>query len=155
MRRLFGLLVAGAMILLPAFSQGHGPVFAQAAPTKTTFTGEMVVMAFAVNPDKAADYEAVIAQLKEALGKLERPEAKQQLAGWKIMKNSAAQPDGSLLYIHVISPVVPDADYSVVNIVYEANKDPSAQKAFYDKYRGALKGALFQIQGPVTSDFSK
>jgi hypothetical protein len=155
MRRLFGLLLAGAIMLLPAFSQGHGTVFAQAAPQKTTFTGDMVLWAFAVNADKTADYEQVVAKLKEALSKSERPEAKQQLAGWTVMKNAMAQPDGSLVYIHVISPVVRDADYSIVNIVYEVFKDPAEQKAFYDSYRGALKGALFIIQGPVTSDFSK
>lgn len=155
MRRLSGLLLAGAMMLLPAFSQGHGTVFAQAAPQKTTFTGDMVLQAFAVNADKTADYEQVVAKLKEALSKSERPEAKQQLAGWKVMKNATAQPDGSFVYIHVISPVVRDADYSIVNIVYEVFKDPAEQKAFYDAYRGALKGALFVIQGPVTSDFSK
>ena len=155
MRRLFGLLVAGGIVLLPAFSQGHGTVFAQAAPQKTTFTGDMVVWAFAVNADKTADYDQVVAKLKDALSKSERPEAKQQLAGWKVMKNEAAQPDGSILYVHVISPVIPDADYSIVNIVYEAFKDPAEQKAFYDAYRGALKAALFLIQGPVTNDFSK
>lgn len=155
MRRLSGLLLAGAIMLLPAFSQGHGTVFAQAAPQKTTFSGDMVLQAFAVNADKTADYEMVVAQLKEALAKSEKPEAKQQLAGWKVMKNATPQPDGSIVYIHVISPVVPDADYSIVNIVYDAFKDPAAQKAFYDSYRGALKAPLFVIQGPVTSDFSK
>jgi hypothetical protein len=155
MRRLSGLLLAGAIMLLPAFSQGHGTVFAQAAPQKTTFSGDMVLQAFAVNADKTADYEKVVAQLKEALAKSEKPEAKQQLAGWKVMKNATPQPDGSIVYIHVISPVVPDADYSIVNIVYDAFKDPAAQKMFYDSYRGALKAPLFVIQGPVTSDFSK
>lgn len=155
MRQLFGLLLAGAIVLLPAFSLGHGTVFAQAAPQKTTFTGDMVVWAFAVNADKTGDYDQVIAKLKDALSKSERPEAKEQLAGWKVMKNAAAQPDGSILYLHVISPVVPDADYSLVNIVYEVFKDPAEQQAFYDAYRGALKAALFLIQGPVTSDFSK
>ena len=155
MRRLSGLLLAGAMMLLPAFSQGHGTVFAQAAPQKTTFSGDMVLQAFAVNADKTADYEKVVAQLKEALAKSEKPEAKQQLAGWKVMKNATPQPDGTIVYIHVISPVVPDADYSIVNIVYDAFKDPAAQKAFYDSYRGALKAPLFVIQGPVTNDFSK
>jgi hypothetical protein len=155
MRRLSGLFLAGAILMLPAFSQSHGTVFAQAAPQKTTFTGDMVLQAFAVNADKTADYEQVVAKLKDALSKIERPEAKQQLAGWKVMKNSTAQPDGSFVYIHVISPVVRDADYSIVNIVYEAFKDPGEQKAFYDLYRGALKGALFVIQGPITSDFSK
>jgi len=156
MRRLFGLLVAGAIVVLPAFLQDHGTtVFAQAAPEKTTFTGDMVVWAFAVNPDKTADYDQVVAKLKDALSKSERPEAKQQLAGWKVMKNAAAQPDGSILYVHVINPVIPDADYSIVNIVYEVFKDPAEQVAFYDTYRGALKAALFLIQGPMTSDFSK
>lgn len=155
MRRLSGLVLAGAILLLPAFSQGPGTVFAQAAPTKTTFTGDMVLQAFSVDAAKTADYEQVVAKLKEALSKIERPEAKQQLAGWKVMKNATAQPDGSFVYIHVISPVVRDADYSIVNIVYEAFKDPAEQKAFYDLYRGALKATLFIIQGPVTADLSK
>ena len=153
MRRLFGIVLAGAMMMLPAFS--HGTAFAQQAPQKTTFAGDMVIWAFNVNADKAADYEAVVAKLKDSLAKSERPEAKQQLAGWKVMKNAQAQPDGSLVYIHVISPVVADADYSITNIVYDVVKDPAEQTAFYEQYRGAVKAALFMIQGPLTADFSK
>ena len=48
MRRLSGVLLACAMFLIPAFSHGHGDLFAQAAPTKTTFTGDVVVMAYAM-----------------------------------------------------------------------------------------------------------
>jgi hypothetical protein len=150
MRRLSGVLLAGAVLILPAFSQ---TAFAQ-APQKTTYTGEVVLAAYTVNAGKDADYEKVIATLKDSLMKSERPEAKQQLAGWKIIKNSAAQPDGSSLYVHVITPVK-DADYSITNLVYEVVKDPGAQKAFYDLYRGALQKALFVIQGPVTADFAK
>ncbi len=152
MRRLSGFLVAGAIMLLPAFSQ---VAFAQQAPQKTTFTGDVVLWAFNVNADKAADYEAVVAKLKDALSKSEAPEAKQQLAGWKVMKNAQAQPDGSLVYTHVIAPVVPGADYSVTNIVYAAMKDPTEQRAFYDQYRGAVKAVLFLMQGPLTADLSK
>ena len=158
MRRLSGLLLAGAIVMLPAFSQGHGAAFARqaaAAPQKTTFTGDMVLWAFSVNPDKVADYDQVIAKLKEALMKSERPEAKQQLAGWKVVKNAMPNPDGSIVYVHTITPVVRDADYSITNLVYEVFKDPAEQKAFYDMYRGAVKQALFVIQGPVVSDFSK
>ncbi len=151
MRRLSGVLLAGAVLILPAFSQ---TAFAQSAPQKTTYTGEVVLAAYTVNAGKDADYEKVIATLKDSLMKSERPEAKEQLAGWKIVKNSAAQPDGSSLYVHVITPVK-DADYSITNLVYEVVKDPTEQKAFYDLYRGALKQALFVIQGPVTGDFSK
>ena len=152
MRRLSGVLLAGAVLILPAFSQN---AFAQAPPQKTTYTGDLVLAAYVVNADKVADYEKVIATLKDSLSKSPRPEAKQQLAGWKIIKNSANQPDGSALYVHVITPVVKDADYSITNLVYEVVKDPAEQKVFYDLYRGALKQALFVIQGPVTADFSK
>jgi hypothetical protein len=150
MRRLSGVLVASAVLILPAFSQ---TAFAQQGQ-KTIYTGDAVLAAYTVNAGKDADYEKVIATLKDSLMKSERPEAKQQLAGWKIIKNSAAQPDGSSLYVHIITPVK-DADYSITNLVYEVVKDPTEQKAFYDLYRGALKQALFVIQGPITADFSK
>lgn len=154
MRRLFGLLLAGALMMLPAFSQGHGTALAQTAPQKTTFTGDMVLWAFAVNADKTADYDQVILKLKDALAKSEKPEAKQQLAGWKVMKSAAPQPTGEIVYIHVINPVIKDADYSITNIVYDVFKDPGEQKAFFDSYRGSIKAALFLIQGPVTADLS-
>src|SRR5215510_15060692 len=151
MRRLSGVLLAGAVLILPAFSQ---TAFAQTPPAKTTFSGEVVIAAYAVNADKVGDYEKVIAQLKDALSKSQRPEAKQQLAGWKIIKNSMPQPDGSIVYVHVIT-VVKDADYSITNLVYEAVTDPMERTNFFNLYKGALKQALFAIQGPLISDFSK
>jgi hypothetical protein len=68
MRRLFGFLLAGALLMLPAFSHGHGTALAQQAPQKTTFTGDMVLWAFAIDGTKTADYEQVITKLKDALG---------------------------------------------------------------------------------------
>jgi len=140
---------------VPAFSHGGGNLYAQAAPQKTTFTGDVVIQAFAINPDKTADYEQVIAKLKDALSKSEAPEAKQQLAGWKVIKNATPNPDGSIVYIHIISPVVKTADYSIMNNIYSVVKDPMEQKAVYDMYRGAMKQALFVIQGPLVADLSK
>ena len=155
MRRLSGVLLACAIAAVPAFSHGHGDLFAQTAPQKTLFTGDVVIQAFAINPDKTADYEQIVAKLKDALSKSEAPEAKQQLAGWKVIKNAMPNPDGTIVYIHIISPVVKTADYSVMNNIYSAVKDPAEQKAVYDMYRAALKAALFVIQGPMVADLSK
>ena len=96
MRRLFGVVLAGAILILPAFSQSAFAQQAQ-APQKTTFTGDAVIQAFSVNPDKTADYEMVIGKLKEGLAKSTRPEAKQQAAGWKVFKNATPNPDGSIV----------------------------------------------------------
>jgi len=76
MRRLSGVLLACAICVVPAFSHGYGDLFAQAAPQKTLFTGDVVIQAFAINPDKTADYEMVLAKLKDALSKSD--------AKWKI-----------------------------------------------------------------------
>ena len=87
--------------------------------------------------------------------KVQAPEAKQQLAGWKVIKAMTPNPDGSIVYIHIISPVVKEADYSIMNNIYAAVKDPAEQKAVFDMYRGAMKQALFVIQGPLVADLSK
>jgi hypothetical protein len=148
MRRLSGIVAAGALLVLPAFAlNGHAQEAAAqaAAPQKTTYNADTVIVMYAVNPGKDADYEQVIAKLKEALGKSTAPEAKQQLAGWKVVKSqNSLTKDTSSTYIHVISPVVKGADYSIVNIVYAVSTDDE-KRAFYDLYKGALKGALSQI----------
>jgi hypothetical protein len=157
MRRLSAVLLAGAILTLPALSQS---AFAQdaapkpAPPPKTTYTGDAVIIAYNINPGKNDDYEKVIAQVKAGLAKSARPEAKQQLAGWKVIKNATAQPDGSSVYVHIISPIIPDADYSLTNIVYESATDDE-KRAFYDLYKGALMKPLFQISGPMALDFAK
>jgi hypothetical protein len=163
MRRLSGLVLAGAM-MLPAFSQSAlaqdaaAPAPAQqqpAAPTKLTYDGDTVLVAYAVNPGKDADYEQVITKLKDALAKSTDPQAKEQAAGWTVTK--LAKPltqDGASTYLHVISPVVKGADYSIVNIVYATSNDEE-KRAFYDLYKGALKGGLVQWTGTTVANLGK
>src|SRR5919199_1864185 len=128
MRRVSGVVLAGAVVLLPASIN----VFAQAAPAQGAAPAQ--------------------AQLKDALQKSAKPEAKQQAAGWKVFKNSTPNPDGSIVYVHVINPVVKDADYSILNNIYDLVTDPMEKLNVYNTYRGALKQALFVIQGQMTQD---
>ena len=152
MRRLSGVVLAGALLILPAFF--HSAFAQEAAPQqqaaaaaqKTTYTGDTAIVMYAVNQGKDADYEKVITTLREALGKSSAPEAKQQLAGWRVFKTEKPlTQDGTSTYIHIISPVVKGADYSIVNIVYATSTDDE-KRAFYDLYKGALKGTLSLIQ---------
>jgi hypothetical protein len=141
------MVLAGAMLMLPAFSlSGHAQeAAAKPAVNKLTYNADAVIVAYAVNPGKDADYEQVIAKLKEALGKSSAPEAKQQLAGWKVVKSQTSlTKDTSSTYLHIISPVVKDADYSIVNIVYGVSTDDE-KRAFYELYKGALKGGVMQV----------
>ncbi len=164
------LSVAGALFMVPAFSQSAAAQDAAAQPAaqqpaaqqpageepkkpagpELKYTGDAVVVAYAVNTGKEADYEKVLGLLKAALAK--NPARAAQAAGWKVYKSSVSlTPDGAPAYIHVINPVVKDADYSIVNIVYENSSDQE-KLDFYNLYKGALMKPLMQIQGPLALD---
>ena len=155
MRRLFGVVLAGAIVILPAFSQSAFAQQAAAAPQKFTIAGDLAVLTVSVKADKAADYEDVIKKLKEALTKSEAPEAKQQLAGWRVVKSSAPpQADGTVLYMHFITPVA-GADYGVMANIYAVNKDATEVRAIYDKYVATGAKNLGLASGTVVVDLSK
>ncbi len=84
-----------------------------------------------IKPDKTADFEAVIAKLKEALQKSEKPERKQQAASWKVFKSPDPAAGGNVLYVFVIDPAVKGADYTVSTILAEAfpHRGPGALQA--------------------------
>lgn len=148
MRRLSGVGPAGAILILPAFSQSMHAQDAAAQPAaqpaapKNTLDGDAVIWIFAVNQGQDAQYEQVIAKLKEALAKSTDPQAKEQAAAWTVTKSiKPLTQDGSSTYIHIINPVIKGADYSIVNLVYAQSTDEE-KRAFYDLYKGALKGVL-------------
>ncbi len=153
MRRLSGLLVAGTLMLLPAFSQGHGAVFAQAAQA-LTFDGDIALWSVGIKPDKTADFEQIMSKVRDALMKSEKPERKQQAAGWKVMKMAATLKDGSVVYTHVIQPVK-GVDYTILAILYEATPDPAEQRKLFDQYRDAFSANLGTNAGTVAVDLSK
>ena len=162
MRRLSGVLLAGAVLLLPAFSHtaiaqdAAAPAAAPAAPAPQKFTmdGDVALWSVSIRPDKTADYEQVMNKVKEVLTKSDAPEKKQQAAGWKIIKAPKPMPDGNIIYTHVITPV-PGADYAVLQVLYATITDPAEQKALYELYRGAFVGNLALSTGTVAVDMSK
>ena len=52
-------------------------------------------------------------KLKEALNKSEKPERKQQAAGWKIFKSAADWRRATRVYIMRIDPVVKGQEYDI------------------------------------------
>ena len=152
MRRLSGVVLAGAILILPAFAHNAG-VQAQ-APQKLTMEGDLALLSVAIRPDKGADYEKILGKVKEALTKSTAPEAKQQLAGWKVIKGSKPMPDGNLVYTHVITPV-PGADYNILQVLYATFTDPAEQKELYEMYRGAFAANLGLSTGTTAVDLSK
>jgi hypothetical protein len=141
-------------MLLPAFSQGHGAAYAQ-APQAFTFDGDIALWSVSIKPDKTADFEQIMTRVREGLMKSEKPERKQQAAGWKVVKGATPLKDGSVVYTHVIHPVVKGADYTIMSILYEANPDPMEQRKLFEQYRGAFNANLGASAGTIAVDLAK
>ena len=95
-----------------------------------------------IKADRTADFEWVMERLKEAMAKSENPVHKQQAAGFKVYKNPDALPQtGNIMYVVVVNPTVPDADYSMtalLNLVYKAF--PEQQQDIFKRVSGAFGG---------------
>jgi hypothetical protein len=139
------------MLMLPAFSRGAE---AQQAPQKFTLDGDLALWSVAIRPDRTADFEQILARLKESLQKADTPEAKQQLAGWRVMKGATPMQDGNIIYTHVIRPV-PGADYNILQVLYATVTDPAEQQKLFELYRGAFAANLGVSFGTIAADFSQ
>lgn len=135
MRRPFVIPTVGlALALAPAmlFAQaappqqppaGQTPPAGQAAPPpaqpsapKLAFTTPSGVLLVPVKPDQTAAFEEFAKKLKAGLAKTDDATLKQQAAGLKIYKS--AEPFGqNALYVIVIDPVVPNAEYELFGML--------------------------------------
>lgn len=127
----------------PAHTPAQAPAPATAPTPGVTFAGESALVLYYIRADRAADFEAVMAKVKEALQKSAAPERKRQAAGWKVSRSSEPAGDGVVLYVFVIDPVVKGANYSVGTILSEAF--PSEAEALYRKFTGSYSKGQVRV----------
>jgi hypothetical protein len=137
MLRGFKVFVAG--IALAGFTLAAAGVASAQEPAKPVLTldGDATIVIVLIKPDKTADFEAVIAKYKEALGKSENPKRKEQLAGLTVLK--AATPiGGNAGYVFRVDPVVKGEEYDITRIIHEVF--PSESTDMFNKYKEAFAG---------------
>jgi len=106
-----------------------------------------------IKPDRTADFEAVIAKLREALQKSPKPERRQQAASWKVFKSPEATTGGSVLYVFVMDPAVKGADYTVSTILAEAY--PADVLALYKQYAESFASGYNFVNLGLVQDLAK
>lgn len=140
-------IVIGVLLAAPARAR------AQAAPTSRLFPNDGGMVLNFIKPDKGADFEEVMAKLKEALMKSEKPERKQQAAGWHVYK-SPEMAGPNHLYVFVIYPSVKGADYQISNIIGEAFPATEAN-AILQKFADAYAQGMNIVNLNLLQDLSK
>jgi hypothetical protein len=155
-----GVIAFGLMAGLSATAaraQAQAPAPAQqgtAVSNQRLFPNDAGMVLNFIKPDKTTDFEAVVAKLKEALQKSDKPERKQQAASWKVFKSPDPAAGGNVLYVFLIVPSVKDADYTVSNILAEVYK-PEELNVIYKQYAESYAQGQNIINLNLTSDFSK
>lgn len=127
-----GAAFAVALAAAPAFAQDAAP----AAPV-LALDGDAATITVLIKPDKTAEFESVLAKLKEALTKSEKAERKQQAAGWTVFKTSTPV-QGNTAYIMVINPVVKGQEYDITRLIAEVF--PTEVQEVFAKYKDSFAG---------------
>ena len=145
-------LVIGALSASVSHAQAR-PAQAQPISNARVFPNDGGMVLNFIKPDKTADFEAVMVKLKEALQKSEKPERKQQAAGWKVFRSP--DPAGAnVLYVFIIDPAVKGADYQVSNIIAEVFPTLEATEIL-KKYAEAYALGMNIINLNITQNLGK
>jgi hypothetical protein len=111
--------------------------------------GDVALISIFIKADKTADFEVVLSKLKDALAKSEKPERKQQAAGWKVFKGTQPGPQNSVVYVMRIDPVVKGQEYDISRIIAEVF--PVEVQELFAKYKEAFAGRAIAYLKPVMS----
>jgi hypothetical protein len=143
------------------------PAPGQTAPTQTApapgapavpQTGRVIaadagLIFFPVKVERVADFEKIMAKLKEALAMSDDPVRKEQAASWKVFKAVEPGPNSTALYVFLIDPAVKGSDYAFWKTLYDAF--PAEVQELYRLYNAAaasgqtlLNLQLIQTFGP-------
>ena len=140
-----GILLAGLLSAVPAQAQDAA---------KRLFNNDGGMVLNFIKPDQTANFEEVIAKLKEAMMKSEDPQRKQQAASWKVFKSPDPAAGGNTLYVFIIDPAVAGADYTVSTILAEAF--PAAEvNELFQKYADAYAQGQNFVNLQLVSDLGR
>lgn len=106
-----------------------------AGPADYTFpTGAGLVFYYVKTP-RAADFEAILARVKEALAKAESPMLRQQALNWRIYKSAEAATD-STVFVFAFDPAITTATYDPLLLL--AHVLPAEVQPLYDRIKTAV-----------------
>jgi hypothetical protein len=136
---LWGVVVAGWLCSGVAHAQQAAPAASSGAgesANRRVFASDAGLVLNFVKPDRTSSFEAVLGKVREALQKSDKPGRKEQAKSWRVFRSMEPGPNGSVLYLFVMDPVVKGQDYTVSTILAEAFPKDVQQlyKDFADAY---------------------
>jgi hypothetical protein len=158
-----GTLAAGqSQTQVPALPQPPGapqapagqaaPPPPPAVPASRKFTSDAGIVFSNIKPDKTADFEAIMARVKEGLAKSSDAKRKQMAHSWRVFKGLEAGPGGNVVYVWIVDPPVKDVEYTVTDILREAF--PNEAQDLWAKYVGCFASGQTMLNLQLTTNMS-
>jgi hypothetical protein len=144
-----GRRVAALVAVAFVVGVGWGVARTTAQPGTRVFTADVGMVISHVKAGQAVAFERTMTRVGEALALSDEFDRRRQAATWKMYKAEDPLDGGALLYISVLDPVVPDADYWVPQILNEAF--PTEVQELYEVYAGAFEEGQGQMLMNLTS----
>ncbi len=149
------VIVGGVMACLLVANVANAQQATPPPPKTLKFGPDAGMVLHFIKADKTADFEMVMAKLKEVLQKSPKPERNQQAKTWKLFKSVDASAPGTVLYVFFIDPSVKDADYTVSNILVEGLPVVEVN-ALFEKYSASYAPQAQNLLNlALVSDFGK
>jgi hypothetical protein len=133
------MLIVLFLALSPRAAAQARPVQAPPASPDYRFDTATALLLFYVRPDHTADFEAIAARISQALAASPDPVRRQQARSWRTFRSSEAARD-AVVYVFLLDPVVPNADYDPVRILSESL--PGDMQPLYDR----LKASVIRVE---------
>ena len=120
----------------PTASPSPTPTPAPAAgPADYLFPTGAGLIFYYVKPGKAADFEAILERVKEALNKAPSPMLKQQALSWRIYKSAEAVADAAV-FVFAFDPAITTANYDPLLALNETL--PAEVQPLFDRIKDAV-----------------
>ena len=101
-----------------------------------TFTAPAGLIFSTVRPDRVVDFEMVMGYLQAAFEKSTDERVREQAKGWRVFKVTEPGPNNSVMYVFVIDPAIPGAEYGLGRILADAYPDQIQE--IWKLYTGSL-----------------
>jgi hypothetical protein len=94
-----------------------------AAPLALALEGPTALVFHVVKADRGPEFEQLFARLTTGLAASSVEARRQQAEGWRLLKQNAPTPEGHLVYVSVIEPVVANQEYDMARLLAEMYPD--------------------------------
>jgi hypothetical protein len=93
-----------------------------------------------VRPERVADFELLLAEVQQALAHSTNPATQAQAKGWRFFKASEPGPNGTVMFVFVVDPVVKGEDYSLGKVLVDAFPDATKIQEIWKLYTASVTG---------------